>query len=619
MKYNIIVIGGGHAGIEASCISAKRGLSVLLITSHLDLIGQLSCNPAVGGIAKGNIVREIDALGGVMARATDIAGIHFKMLNQTKGMAVWGNRAQVDKAEYRKQIKTTIEKQSNLNILQGFCRRIKTRGESVSSVILDSGEEIFGDVIICAMGTFLNGLAHIGLSSFSCGRLGEPPAIDLTKSICDFGIKTARLKTGTSPRIDGRTVNFYDLHEQKGDAEPWPFSFFTTNTISNKVSCWITKTTTQTHEIIKTNLDRSPLYTGKIQGTGPRYCPSIEDKILRFGERDGHTLFLEPEGLNTNEMYLNGLSTSLPFDVQEKMVKSISGLENAKIVRPGYAIEYDFFQPTQLWPTLESKIVKNLFFVGQINGTSGYEEAACQGLLAGINAAEKVLGGNALILSRDTAYIGVLLDDLVTKGTEEPYRMFTSRAEYRLFLRQDNADQRLMPIAFEKGLISKEQFETRQTIWDRQEEIKNDFEKIKIENIQEDDRKSQREKIKVTDILKRPEIKIEQILAILKMEIKSREIKLGIEADIKYKGFLDKELENIEKFKKLEKGKIPENLQYEYINGLLNESKNKLNQIRPQSFGQALRIPGVTPADITVLMIHLSKQKQVSRETIGNI
>jgi tRNA uridine 5-carboxymethylaminomethyl modification enzyme len=622
MKFDVVVIGGGHAGIEASHICAKKDLSVLLVTAHLDLVGQMSCNPAIGGIAKGNIVREIDALGGLMARVIDKTGIHFKMLNQTKGMAVWGNRAQADKIEYRCYARKLLETQSNLHITQGFVQRIKVRGEAVSGVVMDSGEEINARAVILAAGTFLNGMAHIGLTSFPCGRLGEPPSLNLTETIRDFGIATGRLKTGTSPRIDGRTLCFEEMMEQRGDTEPWPFSFSTEIAPENKTVCWITKTSKETHKVILSNLDRSPLYTGKIKGIGPRYCPSIEDKVVRFGERDGHTLFLEPEGLSTSEFYLNGLSTSLPFDVQIQMVRSISGLRNAEITRPGYGIEYDYFPPTQLWPTLESKAVKNLFLAGQINGTSGYEEAACQGLIAGINAAERLCEGEPLVLGRDTSYIGVLIDDLVTKGTEEPYRMFTSRAEHRLTLRQDNADERLMPLARGKGLIGKETFETRKRVWEKIEELKRKLSLEKIDPSQWAPSKEEariRAKISAAELLKRPDVSIDEICDVLGDCTLDREIRKGAEADIKYAGFIEKDEEHLEKFRKMELEMIPETLRYESIAGLLNESRTKLMNIRPRSLGQALRIPGVTPADISVLMVHLSKQKHVSRETLVSL
>jgi tRNA uridine 5-carboxymethylaminomethyl modification enzyme len=618
MKFDIIVVGGGHAGVEAANICAKRSHSVLLITSHVDLIGQMSCNPAIGGIAKGNIVREIDALGGLMGKIADRAGIHFKMLNRTKGMAVWGNRAQADKKTYRSIARKFLEENSTLRILQGLVVGITVKADRVNAVVMDSGEKIEADAVVLAMGTFLNGLGHIGLSSFPCGRLGEPPSLLLTESIKELGINSGRLKTGTSPRIDGRTVNFTEMKKQDGDEEPWPFSFSTEEAPHNKTACWITKTTPQTHGLILSNLDRSPLYTGKIQSKGPRYCPSIEDKVVRFGERDGHTLFLEPEGLDTQEMYLNGLSTSLPFDVQIKMVHSIPGLTQADIVRPGYGIEYDYFPPTLLWPTLESKIIKNLFFAGQINGTSGYEEAACQGLMAGINASERILGNDVFVLARDTSYTGVLIDDLVTKGTEEPYRMFTSRAEHRLLLRQDTVDERLMPAAYKMGLIDRELFEKRKKTWEEKQRYKSILSERKIDPDQwtPKDKESQiNVKTKASELLKRPAISIEDVLNALGESIPNREITAGIEADIKYCGFIEKENETLERYRKMENELIPQSINYDSLPGLLNESKAKLKQIKPRSLGQALRIPGVTPADVSVLMVYLLKQKNVSRET----
>jgi tRNA uridine 5-carboxymethylaminomethyl modification enzyme len=618
MNFDVIVIGGGHAGIEAAHICAKMRIRVLLITSHLDLIGQMSCNPAIGGIAKGNIVREIDALGGLMGRLIDRAGIHFKMLNQTKGMAVWGNRAQADKQKYRFYARKFLEEQKSLHILQGFVKRIKTNGDGVSGIVMDSGEEINSKSVILTTGTFLNGIAHIGLESFPCGRLGEPPSLNLTESIKEFGIEAGRLKTGTSPRIDGRTVYFEKLAEQSGDAVPWPFSFSTEGQLENKAVCWIAKTSKETHKIILSNLNRSPLYTGKIKSTGPRYCPSIEDKVVRFGERDGHTLFLEPEGLSTSEMYLNGLSTSLPFDVQQQMVNSIIGFESAEILRPGYGIEYDYFPPVQLWPTLESKTVRQLYFAGQINGTSGYEEAACQGLVAGVNSARKLLGNEEMVLGRDTSYTGVLIDDLVTKGTEEPYRMFTSRAEHRLMLRQDNADERLMPLAFKMGLIERSDFENRQRIWDEKRNYKAKLFQAKIDPsqwISNEEETRIRIRTSAAELLKRPNVAIEDVCTAIGENISNREIGKGLEADIKYAGFIEKDRDHLEKFRKMENEMIPEKIRYETIPGLLNESKGKLSRIKPRSLGQALRIPGVTPADITVLMVYISKQKNVSRET----
>jgi tRNA uridine 5-carboxymethylaminomethyl modification enzyme len=619
MKFNIIIIGGGHAGIEAANICAQRNVSVLLITSHVDLIGQMSCNPAIGGIAKGNIVREVDALGGLMGKIIDNSGIHFKMLNKTKGMAVWGNRAQADKQQYRKVAKRYLEQHKTLSILQGLVEALNVEAGKVKSVLLNNGEIIEGEAIILCMGTFLNGIGHIGLNSFPCGRLGEPSSLKLTESIVDLGIKAGRLKTGTSPRIDGRTVDFSKLIPQEGDKNPWAFSFSTERILENKAVCWITKSNKKTHEIIRENLNRSPLYTGKIKSNGPRYCPSIEDKIVRFGERDGHTLFLEPEGLDTHEMYLNGLSTSLPFDTQIKMVQSLNGLENARIIRPGYGIEYDYFTPLQLKPTLESKTVKNLFFAGQINGTSGYEEAACQGLVAGINAVENIRDKNNLILGRDTSYIGVLIDDLITKGTEEPYRMFTSRAEFRLELRQDNCDERLMPIAFERELVESDIYLKRQRIWDKKKKLMESLHATSVApqkwNEKNPDNKIT-QAIKLFDLLRRPEISIEQTEEFLEEKCDISEVWKGTEADIKYSGFVEKEKIEYEKYRKFENAQIPEDLDFNKIFGLLNETKSKFAMVKPKSFGQASRIPGVTPADISVLMVYVSKNKHVSRGTV---
>lgn len=613
MKFDIIVIGGGHAGIEAANIAAKKNLKILLITNHLDLIGQMSCNPAIGGIAKGNIVREIDALGGVMGGLIDKAGIHFKMLNKSKGVAVWGNRAQADKGVYRNLARKTLENQPTLFMLQGMVKRLLITSDSVCGVEMDSGEKIDSRSVIIAAGTFLDGVVHIGLNSHPAGRAGEPPSDLLSKSINETGITTGRLKTGTSPRIDARTVNFSELACQPGDDEPWPFSFSTTEKVKNSVVCWIGKTNTTTHQIIKDNLDRSPLYTGKINSIGPRYCPSIEDKVVRFGERDTHTLFLEPESIENQEMYLNGLSTSLPFDVQIKLVNSIQGLEKAKIIRPGYGIEYTYFQPLQLRSTLESKIVKNLYFAGQINGTSGYEEAACQGILAGINATQRILGEEELILGRETSYSGVLIDDLVTRGTDEPYRMFTSRAEYRLKLRQDNCDERLMPIAFRLGFINEDVFRRRAEIWEKREKTIKTLKTIAItpEQWNTEEREIIKQPIKAFDLLKRPEVTIEQIIKTSQIEISNdREVKVAIEADIKYSGFIGKQEEEIEKIKRLEEEKIPDKFDYNMVKGLLTESRSKMKAIKPATLGQAARIPGITPADISILAIYLSKRKK---------
>ncbi|MFP4163725.1 MAG: tRNA uridine-5-carboxymethylaminomethyl(34) synthesis enzyme MnmG [Chitinispirillaceae bacterium] len=612
MKYDIVVVGGGHAGVEAAYIAARKNMRVMLVTTHLDLIGQMSCNPAVGGIAKGNIVREIDALGGVMARLIDKAGIHFRMLNKSKGSAVWGPRAQADKLLYRKYSREILEESDNISLMQGMVVDLGVSGECISSVTLDSGEVVHTKAVIIAAGTFLNGKVHIGLTSFPAGRTGEPPATGLTERLEEFGITSGRLKTGTPARIDGRTVDFEQLTAQYGDENPWPFSYFTSGKLENKTICWSCKTTSLTHKYILDNLDRSPLYTGKINSLGPRYCPSIEDKVVRFGERDGHTLFLEPESLDHHEMYLNGLSTSLPHDVQDKMVRSIKGLENARILRPGYGIEYDFFQPLQLKSTLESKKISNLFFAGQVNGTSGYEEAACQGLVAGMNAVQNILGEEQVVLGRDSSYIGVLIDDLVTRGTDEPYRMFTSRAEYRLLLRQDNSDERLMPLANKLGFLPKEKFEQRQRVWERKKEVVNRLYSVKV---------SPEKWLKITgkrisqteragDLLKRPQFKLQDLVGSLDdFKDLDRYLLLGIESDVKYEGFVRKQKKEIAKLKKLEETIIPKMIEFEKIPGLLSESRQKLKKIKPHTLGQASRIAGVTPADISVLAIYISRYR----------
>ncbi|MDR0305707.1 MAG: tRNA uridine-5-carboxymethylaminomethyl(34) synthesis enzyme MnmG [Chitinispirillales bacterium] len=621
MRFDVVVIGGGHAGIEAAWIAAKRNVSVLLITSHIDFIGQMPCNPAIGGVAKGNIVREIGALGGLMASLIDRSGIHFRLLNRSKGTAVWGPRAQADKDRYKKFARHSLENHPNITILQAMVTKLNVFGEQIRAVILDNGQIIHAETVILAAGTFLNGIIHVGLNSFGGGRAGEPSSSGLTENIRQFGISSGRLSTGTPPRIDSRTIDYSKLIPQHGDDDPWPFSFFTKQKLINRITCWTAKTNRITHQHIIENKGNTFLYSGKTAGAYPRYCPSIEDKVVRFGERDGHTLFLEPETLEHQEVYINGFSTSLPFDIQEKMVRSIEGLENTKILRPGYGIEYDYFQPLQLKSTLESKAVKNLFFAGQVNGTSGYEEAACQGLIAGINAVQNIKGDPPVVLSRDSSYTGVLIDDLVTKGTDEPYRMFTSRAEHRLLLRQDNCDERLMPLAYKLGTVTQGEYDERQRFWDKKRSIIEWLYSIKISpeafymatggNIQKNEIAG--------DLLKRPEVGFEEILKGVARNVPvineaedipqtDRFLTLGIESDIKYEGFVRKQFNEIEKLRRFEDTKIPVGFCYDDIPGLLTESREKLIKISPDTLGKASRIGGVTPADISVLAMYLMKK-----------
>ncbi len=612
MKYDIVVVGGGHAGVEAAVGASKHGLSVLMVTSNIEFIGEMPCNPAVGGVAKGNIVREIDALGGAMAQLTDKAGIQFRMLNRSKGVAVWGPRAQTDRFLYRKLAREFVESIPNVSILQDMVTDIATENGVVKGIKTETGIEVESTAVIITTGTFLNGLAHIGEKTVVCGRRGELASTDLSGSIQSLGIKAGRLKTGTPARIDKKSIDFSQLTVQHGDANPQPFSYFTDFPVENKVTCWELRSQMATHDIIRANLHRSPIYgLGSIDGIGPRYCPSIEDKVMRFGDRTGHPLFLEPEGLDRPEMYLNGFSTSLPVEVQYEMIRSLPGFANAVILKPAYAIEYDYFLPTQLYPSLESRVVAGLYFAGQVNGTSGYEEAAGQGLMAGVNASLKITGKEPFILGRDEAYLGVLIDDLVTKGTEEPYRMFTSRAEYRLILRQDNCDERLMPKAHACGLITDEQLARREAVWLVKEQLKQQIADIVITKEQwESLGKSElKENSRADKILKRPEAQLTDLVTLGLIDISNIHpaIVLTAEADIKYEGFVKKQEETIVRMKRLESTLIPETLDYDKVEGLLLESRQKLKAIRPLSVAQASRISGVNPADISVLLIYLSK------------
>jgi tRNA uridine 5-carboxymethylaminomethyl modification enzyme len=603
--YDILVIGAGHAGCEAALASARMGLSTCLFTINLDTIAQMSCNPAIGGLAKGHLVREIDALGGEMAKVTDKAGIQFRMLNMSKGPAVWSLRAQADRVLYRLVMRRVIESQENLDVKQALVEKIVAEDGKVKGVLTSLGIFYGARAVIVTTGTFLKGLIHIGLENFSAGRAGEFPSVGLSDSLRELGFSMGRLKTGTPPRLDAKTIDFSRTEPQYGDNPPPPFSYTTDKITNPQLPCYMTHTNRETHRIILDNLDRSPLYSGKITGTGARYCPSIEDKVVRFSERERHQVFLEPEGLETKEYYANGIPTSLPYDIQVKFVRTIPGLEKAEIMRPGYAIEYDFVFPIQLRHSLETKIVDGLFLAGQINGTSGYEEAAAQGLMAGISASLKLQGKELLILERHEAYIGVLIDDLVTKGTNEPYRMFTSRAEYRLLLRHDNADLRLMDKGHEIRLLDN-------TVYQRFLEKKSliDEELQRLKNIRmkyDDPNKSET----LEQLLKRPEITYKFIDEHSPSDkLLTSEIKNQVEIQIKYDGYISQQMQMAEKLKKIEGKRIPGDFEYASVNGLSREVLSKLQEVRPSNLGQASRIPGITPAAISLLMVAVERLKR---------
>ena len=628
-SFDVIIIGGGHAGTEAALAAARMGVKTLLLTHNIETLGQMSCNPAIGGIGKGHLVKEIDALGGIMAKAADKGGIQFRVLNSRKGPAVRATRAQADRVLYKAAVREALENQSNLSIFQQAVDDLIVEtvdgAERVTGVVTQMGLKFSAKAVVLTAGTFLGGLIHIGESNYSGGRAGDPPSIALANRLRDLPFRVSRLKTGTPPRIDSRSIDYSDLQAQPGD-DPLPVFSLTgsVNDHPEQVSCHITHTNEQTHDIIREGLHRSPMYSGVIEGIGPRYCPSIEDKIVRFADKDSHQIFIEPEGLTTNEIYPNGISTSLPFDMQLALVRSIKGFENAHIMRPGYAIEYDFFDPRDLKASLETKFIDGLFFAGQINGTTGYEEAGAQGLLAAINAARQVQNKEPWTPRRNEAYIGVLVDDLITRGTQEPYRMFTSRAEYRLILREDNADLRLTPVAREMGLISDEHWAL---FCAKRDAIESEQQRLASKVVQPDSEegvelakltgKPFSRDYKAADLLRRPEIDYVNLTKIIgKASINddiSQEhvdkIVEQVEIQAKYSGYLNRQQAEIDKARKHEEAQIPNVIKYEDVRGLSAEISQKLSDQRPETIGQAGRIPGMTPAAISLLMVHLKKNK----------
>ena len=615
--YDVIVVGGGHAGCEAAAAAANLGSKTMLVTMNMQTIGQMSCNPAMGGIAKGQIVREIDALGGYSGIIADKSAIQFKMLNLSKGPAMWSPRTQNDRMLFAEEWRLALENTSNLDFFQDMVKNIIIENGKAAGVITNIGVEIRGKAVVLTNGTFLNGLIHIGEKQFGGGRMGEPKAFGITEQLVSLGFEAGRMKTGTPVRIDGRSLDYSKMEEQKGDENPQKFSYLDTPKLKEQRSCYITYTNETVHDILRSGFDRSPMFNGTIQSIGPRYCPSIEDKINRFAERNRHQLFVEPEGWKTVEIYVNGFSSSLPEDIQAKALRHVPGFENAKIFRPGYAIEYDYFPPTQLKHTLETKLIENLFFAGQINGTTGYEEAAGQGLIAGINAHNKVHSKDEFTLSRDEAYIGVLIDDLITKGTEEPYRMFTSRAEYRLLLRQDNADIRLTEKSYNIGLASEERLRKVEEKIKKSGELEEFLKELSLKPnvinpiLKENESNPVDQAYRASQILTRPNINLEKLSKIEIIGNKAREyseeIQEQAEINIKYKGYIEKEKENVAKLQRMENIKIPNDFDFSKVASLSSEALQKMNNIRPKNIAQASRISGVSPADINVLLIYLGK------------